>query len=131
MFDAVARRYDLTNDVLSLGLDRRWRRAVLAALAPVTGERILDLAAGTGTSSQPIAAAGASVLPCDFSLRMLAVGKRARPELAFTACDALALPFRDGAFDAVTSSFGLRNVHDPRLALAEMLRVTRDRKSVV
>jgi demethylmenaquinone methyltransferase/2-methoxy-6-polyprenyl-1,4-benzoquinol methylase len=125
MFDAVAQRYDLTNDVLSLGRDRRWRRAVLAAAAPLQGERVLDLAAGTATSSEPFAAAGALVVPCDFSLRMLEVGHRARPSLPFVAGDALRLPFRDAAFDAVTISFGLRNVADPDAALTEMLRVTR------
>ncbi len=125
MFDAVARRYDVTNDVLSLGQDRRWRRAVVAAVDPRRGERILDLAAGTGTSSEPFATADAFVVPCDFSLGMLAVGRTARPGLAFTAGDALRLPFRDGAFDAATISFGLRNVADPQGALVELRRVTR------
>ncbi|HLL08254.1 MAG TPA: demethylmenaquinone methyltransferase [Nocardioidaceae bacterium] len=125
MFDAVAQRYDLTNDILSLGQDRRWRRAVLAAVAPLEGERVLDLAAGTGASSQPFADAGSRVVPCDFSLRMLATGKQARPALAFTAGDALRLPFADSTFDAVTSSFGLRNVNDADAALRELLRVTR------
>src|SRR4051794_9174810 len=105
MFDAVARRYDVTNDVLSLGQDRRWRREVVAAVGARPGERVLDLAAGTGTSSEPFAAVGATVVPCDFSLGMLAVGKRARPQLPFTAGDATRLPFADGAFDAVTISF--------------------------
>ena len=125
MFDGVARRYDLTNDVLSLGLDRRWRAAVLDAVDPRPGERVLDLAAGTGTSSQPFADAGAVVVPCDFSQGMLAVGKASRPRLAFLAGDAMRLPFADGAFDAVTISFGLRNVVDPDAALVEMRRVTR------
>jgi demethylmenaquinone methyltransferase/2-methoxy-6-polyprenyl-1,4-benzoquinol methylase len=125
MFDGVARRYDLTNDVLSLGFDRRWRTAVVAAVRPRPGERMLDLAAGTGTSSQPFADAGAVVVPCDFSQGMLAVGKAARPALAFTAGDATRLPFADASFDAVTISFGLRNVVDPDAGLREMLRVTR------
>jgi demethylmenaquinone methyltransferase/2-methoxy-6-polyprenyl-1,4-benzoquinol methylase len=125
MFDAVARRYDVTNDVLSLGLDRRWRTAVVAAVDPRPGEVVLDLAAGTGTSSQPFADRGAHVVPCDFSLGMLRVGKRARPALGFTAGDATRLPFADDTFDAVTISFGLRNVVDPDAALGEMLRVTR------
>ena len=77
MFDAVARRYDVTNDVLSMGQDRRWRREVIEAVDPRRGERVLDLAAGTGTSSQPFADRGASVVPCDFSLGMLRVGKQA------------------------------------------------------
>jgi demethylmenaquinone methyltransferase / 2-methoxy-6-polyprenyl-1,4-benzoquinol methylase len=125
MFDAVARRYDVANDVLSLGQDRRWRRATVRAVAPRPGERVLDLAAGTGTSSEPFAAAGATVVPCDFSLGMLRQGRRARPGLPFVAGDALRLPFADGAFDAVTMSFGLRNVADVDAALAEARRVTR------
>jgi len=125
MFDAVAARYDLTNDVLSAFQDRRWRRAVVRAVAARPGDRVLDLAAGTGTSSQPFADLGATVVPCDLSLGMLAVGKQARPGLPFTAGDATRLPFVDEAFDAVTISFGLRNVVDPAAALTEMARVTR------
>jgi len=125
MFDGVAERYDLTNDVLSLGQDRRWRTAVVDAVAPRPGERILDLAAGTGTSSEPFARAGAVVVPCDFSQGMLAVGKRARPRLPFVAGDGTRLPFADDSFDAVTISFGLRNIVDPDAGLREMLRVTR------
>ena len=125
MFDAVARRYDLTNDVLSLGQDRRWRHEVTAAVDAQPGDVVLDLAAGTGTSSQPFADAGATVVPCDFSLGMLQVGKKARPDLRFTAGDATRLPFEDDTFDAVTISFGLRNVVDPAAGLREMLRVTR------
>jgi demethylmenaquinone methyltransferase/2-methoxy-6-polyprenyl-1,4-benzoquinol methylase len=125
MFDAVARRYDLTNDVLSLGQDRRWRHDVISAVDPAPGELVLDLAAGTGTSSQPFADRGATVVPCDFSLGMLKVGKRARPALPFTAGDGTRLPFADGTFDAVTISFGLRNIVDPAAGLREMLRVTR------
>ena len=125
MFDAVARRYDLTNDVLSLGQDRRWRRDVLAAVDPQPGERVLDLAAGTGTSSLPFAERGAVVVPCDFSLGMLQVGKQARPQLPFTAGDGTRLPFADGTFDAVTISFGLRNIVDPAAGLRELRRVTR------
>ena len=144
MFDKVADRYDLMNDVLSLGQDRWWRRIVARAVGARPGELVLDLAAGTGTSSRTFTAAGATCVACDFSLGMLQVGARRlrsaqgspasaarrRPGLApgqvrFVAGDALQLPFRDQAFDAVTISFGLRNVADPGAALAEMLRVTR------
>jgi demethylmenaquinone methyltransferase / 2-methoxy-6-polyprenyl-1,4-benzoquinol methylase len=137
MFDAVAGRYDLLNDVLSLGQDRLWRRSVAAAVAGRPGERVLDLAAGTGTSSRTFTTAGSYCIACDFSLGMLQVGAarqaatRRSPggpapgPVRFVAGDALALPFRDRAFDAVTISFGLRNVTDPDAALAEMLRVTR------
>jgi demethylmenaquinone methyltransferase/2-methoxy-6-polyprenyl-1,4-benzoquinol methylase len=125
MFDAVAKRYDLTNDVLSFGQDRRWRREVLDAVDPSYGDRVLDLAAGTGTSSQPFADAGATVVPCDFSIGMLQVGKKQLPHLPFTAGDGTRLPFADDTFDAVTISFGLRNIVDPVKGLAEMRRVTR------
>ena len=125
MFDDVARRYDLTNDVLSLGQDRRWRKVVVDAVDPRPGEKVLDLAAGTGTSSQPFADRGATVVPCDFSIGMLTVGKQAKPHLAFTAGDGTRLPFADDTFDAVTISFGLRNIVDPDAGLRELLRVTR------
>jgi demethylmenaquinone methyltransferase/2-methoxy-6-polyprenyl-1,4-benzoquinol methylase len=125
MFDAVAKRYDITNDVLSFGQDRRWRREVLDAVDPSYGDRVLDLAAGTGTSSQPFADAGATVVPCDFSIGMLQVGKMQLPHLPFTAGDGTRLPFADDTFDAVTISFGLRNIVDPVKGLAEMRRVTR------
>jgi demethylmenaquinone methyltransferase/2-methoxy-6-polyprenyl-1,4-benzoquinol methylase len=125
MFDRVAARYDLANDVLSLGQDRAWRRLVVEALDPGPGETILDLAAGTGTSSEGFAIAGTTVVPVDLSLGMLTVGKKRKPELSFIAGDALHLPFRDGSFDSVTISFGLRNVEDPAAALTEMARVTR------
>ena len=125
MFDDVAERYDITNDVLALGQTRIWRKAVLAAVAPAPGERVLDLAAGTGTSSLPFAQAGAFVVPCDFSLGMLAVGRKRLPELPFVAGDALHQPFADASFDAVTISFGIRNVVDYQAGLVEMLRVVR------
>jgi demethylmenaquinone methyltransferase/2-methoxy-6-polyprenyl-1,4-benzoquinol methylase len=141
MFDRVADRYDLMNDVLSLGQDRWWRRIVARTVGARPGELVLDLAAGTGTSSRTFAADGATCVACDFSLGMLQVGaRRQRPaqesppadgaagragQVRFVAGDALDLPFRDQAFDAVTISFGLRNVADPGAALAEMLRVTR------
>jgi len=125
MFDAVAKRYDITNDVLSLGQDRRWRRDVIDAVASQPGDLVLDLAAGTGTSSVPVREAGATVIPCDFSVGMLQVGKKARPELPFVAGDGTQLPFADGTFDAVTISFGLRNIVDPVAGLRELRRVTR------
>ena len=125
MFDAIAERYDLANDVLSLGQARRWRAATLHAVDGEPGERVLDLAAGTGTSSEVFADAGLDVVPCDFSIGMLQVGKARRPDLGFTAGDATKLPFADASFDAVTISFGLRNVVDTAAALAEMRRVTK------
>lgn len=125
MFDDVAERYDITNDVLALGQTRRWRSAVVSAVDPRPGERILDLAAGTGTSSVPFARAGAFVVPTDFSLGMLRVGKERQPALPFVAGDGMRLPYRDGAFDAATISFGLRNIQDRMAGLGELLRVVR------
>ena len=125
MFDDVAARYDLTNDLLAMGQTRRWRKEVTKAVSAQPGDRVLDLAAGTGTSSEPIAAGGAFVVACDFSLGMLNVGHERNPRLSFVAGDGLALPFADGSFDAVTISFGLRNVHDRNAGLRELLRVTR------
>jgi demethylmenaquinone methyltransferase/2-methoxy-6-polyprenyl-1,4-benzoquinol methylase len=126
MFDDVAARYDRTNAVLSLGLDRSWRRALRAAVAPLPGECILDVAAGTGTSSTALARTGALVVGCDFSLGMLRVGRKsAPPAVHLVAGDALRLPFMDAGFDAVTISFGLRNTVDVDVALRELLRVTR------
>ena len=125
MFDAVAARYDRTNDVLSLGQDRAWRRATIKAVDAQPGQTVLDLAAGTGTSSEPMADAGVRVVACDLSVGMLEVGKRRRPDLAFVAGDALHLPFADESFDAVTMSFGLRNVTDVESALDELYRVTK------
>ncbi|AXE22447.1 demethylmenaquinone methyltransferase [Streptomyces globosus] len=131
MFDGVAANYDLTNDVLSLGQARLWRREVARAVAARPGQKVLDLAAGTATSSLPFAATGAYVVPCDFSLGMLREGKKRHAWLPLTAGDATRLPFADGVFDTVTISFGLRNVQDTEGALREMYRVTRRGGQVV
>jgi demethylmenaquinone methyltransferase / 2-methoxy-6-polyprenyl-1,4-benzoquinol methylase len=131
MFDDVAERYDLTNDVLSLGQDRVWRKEVAKAVDARPAQKVLDLAAGTATSSLPFARTGAYVVPCDFSLGMLQVGKQKHPWLPLTAGDATRLPFKDDTFDAVTISFGLRNVQDVDAALREMYRVTRPGGRVV
>ncbi len=123
MFDDVAERYDITNDVLSFGQTVRWRKRLVDALAVKAGEQVLDLAAGTGTSTVPFQRAGATAVACDFSMGMLQVGKRRHPELTFVAGDGMDLPFADDSFDAVTISFGLRNIADVSVALREMLRV--------
>jgi demethylmenaquinone methyltransferase/2-methoxy-6-polyprenyl-1,4-benzoquinol methylase len=125
MFNGVAARYDVANEVLALGQTRVWRKALVNAIAPLPGEVILDLAAGTGSSSEPMAERGASVIPCDFSPGMLMVGHDRRPNLPFTAGDALHLPFGDGVFDGASISFGLRNVNDAMTALRELHRVVR------
>jgi demethylmenaquinone methyltransferase/2-methoxy-6-polyprenyl-1,4-benzoquinol methylase len=127
MFDGVAKRYDLTNTVLSFAQDRRWRRKTREALALTPGDRVLDVAAGTGVSTAELARSGAEAIACDFSLGMLQAGRKRgdRRTLDFVGGDALHLPFADASFDAVTISFGLRNIVRPAEALAEFARVTR------
>lgn len=123
MFDGVARRYDVTNTVLSLGQDRSWRRATKSALGIGPGDMVLDLAAGTAVSTVELGRSGAWCVACDFSVGMLAAGA-SRP-VPKVAGDATKLPFPDDTFDAVTISFGLRNVVDHEAGLREMARVTK------
>lgn len=123
MFDGVAKHYDRTNAVLSAGNAYLWRIATVRAVAPQSGERILDLAAGTGTSSVALSHAGSTVVAVDFSAGMIAEGRRRHKNIEFVEADIEHLPFGDDEFDAVTISFGLRNVNDPKQALAEMYRV--------
>lgn len=123
MFDGVARRYDITNTVLSAGQDRSWRRATREALRIGPGDKVLDLAAGTAVSTVELEKSGAWCVAADFSVGMLRAGA-ARP-VPKVAADATRLPFADGVFDAVTISFGLRNVVDNLTGLREMARVTR------
>lgn len=134
MFDTVAPAYDLTNTVLSVGNDHLWRIATTRAVNPAPGERILDVAAGTGTSSASLARSGADVVAADFSRGMIAVGRQRHRDderIEFVQADAMDLPFEDESFDAVTISFGLRNVAEPRTALAEFFRVVKPGGRVV
>jgi demethylmenaquinone methyltransferase / 2-methoxy-6-polyprenyl-1,4-benzoquinol methylase len=123
MFDDVAHAYDKTNDLLSFGQAKLWRKKVLEKVAPQSGEKILDIAAGTGTSSMALKLPGVEVVAADFSKGMLAEGKKRYPELEFVFADAMKLPFKNNEFDVVTMSFGLRNVQDRDKALSEFLRV--------
>jgi demethylmenaquinone methyltransferase/2-methoxy-6-polyprenyl-1,4-benzoquinol methylase len=125
MFDSVAQKYDLTNDVLSFGQTKRWRIKVRNAVAPKAGQAILDLAAGTGSSSVAFLGDGIRVVASDFSQGMLAEGRKRHPNLEFVFADATKLPFKAAEFDATTISFGLRNVVDVEKALGEMHRVTK------
>ncbi|MCS3842873.1 class I SAM-dependent methyltransferase [Microbacterium sp. AK031] len=134
MFDQVAAGYDRTNTVMTFGNDAFWRAATTRAVAPKRGERILDLAAGTASSSASIAMSGADVVAADFSPGMLAEGRRRHgnlKNLSFVEADAMNLPFADDEFDAVTMSYGLRNVQQPKKALAELFRVTKPGGRVV
>ncbi|WP_194289751.1 demethylmenaquinone methyltransferase [Nocardia macrotermitis] len=123
MFDGVAKRYDLTNTVISAGQDRYWRWATRQALALRPGERVLDLAAGTGVSTLEFAKSGAWCVAADFSRGMLDAGRFRK--VPMVAADGTQLPFADDSFDAVTISYGLRNFSDPDGAMREMLRVTK------
>ncbi|GAB2501829.1 Ubiquinone/menaquinone biosynthesis C-methyltransferase UbiE [Corynebacterium atrinae] len=123
MFDAVGEKYDLTNTVLSFGQDRRWRRRTRERLNLQPGERVLDLAAGTAVSTVELSKSGAWCVACDFSQGMLAAGRdRNVPKVVG---DGMNLPFEDNSFDAVTISYGLRNIQDHEAALREMSRVTK------
>lgn len=126
MFDRVAPRYDLANTLLSAGQDAHWRRVAARAADPAGGT-VLDVAAGPGNVAKELIARGArQVVAADLSYGMLAEGhRRGIPDVHFVNADALRLPFADGTFDAVTISFGLRNLTDPEAGLAEFRRVAR------
>ena len=123
MFDEVAHAYDKTNDLLSFGQSHYWRFRLKRAVRPAAGQRILDIAAGTGTSSMALMVPGVKIVAADFSKGMLAEGQKRYPELEFVFADAMKLPFGDDEFDVVTMSFGLRNVSDRNVALKEFFRV--------
>ena len=132
LFARIARRYDLINDLQSFGLHRRWKRRVVALARSTPGSRALDLCCGTGDISFALAKSGASVTGLDFSPQMLAVAatrqrqlKTPVPDLKFIQGDAQQLPFPDHSFDAVTVGYGLRNLTNWPLGLAEMKRVAR------
>ena len=125
MFDGVARRYDIVNDLLSLGQTRRWRKRAVKIIDPKPGMKILDIAAGPGSSSEPLHLKGSEVVSLDFSEGMLEQGRKARPYLTFVKGDALKLPFDENTFDLTTISFGIRNTNDYEVALREALRVTK------
>jgi demethylmenaquinone methyltransferase/2-methoxy-6-polyprenyl-1,4-benzoquinol methylase len=125
MFDEVAPTYDKTNDLLSFGQSRLWRGIVAKAVDPRSGQSILDMAAGTGSSTVAFARPGVRLVAGDFSEGMLAEGRKRHPEIEFVFADATKLPFKAKEFEATTISFGLRNVVDVEAALSEMFRVTK------
>jgi demethylmenaquinone methyltransferase/2-methoxy-6-polyprenyl-1,4-benzoquinol methylase len=131
MFDDVAHRYDFLNDLLSLGRTKAWRRVVTSIIAPKPGMKILDIAAGTGSSSRPLVDKGAEVTALDFSQGMIEQGRKQNKNINFVQGDALKLPFEDNAFDVTTISFGLRNTSNTDKALKEALRVTNDDGRIV
>lgn len=131
MFDGVANRYDLLNELLSLGRTKAWRRVVTSIIAPKPGMKILDIAAGTGSSSRPLVDRGAEVTALDFSQGMIEQGRKQNKNIKFMQGDALKLPFEENTFDVTTISFGLRNTSSVEIALKEALRVTKDGGRIV
>ncbi|EID53958.1 demethylmenaquinone methyltransferase [Saccharomonospora xinjiangensis] len=123
MFDDVGKRYDRTNSVMTFGFDRRWRFITGRVLDARPGEKVLDLAAGTGVSTEEYSRSGAWCVAADFSLGMLRGGSHRK--VPKVAADALRLPFADSSFDAVTISFGIRNFVDTKAALVEIARVVK------
>jgi demethylmenaquinone methyltransferase/2-methoxy-6-polyprenyl-1,4-benzoquinol methylase len=131
MFDDVANRYDFLNDLLSLGRTKAWRRVVTSIIAPKPGMEILDIAAGTGSSSRPLVDKGADVTALDFSQGMIEQGRKQNKNIKFVQGDALKLPFEENSFDVTTISFGLRNTSNTETALKEAMRVTKDGGRIV
>jgi demethylmenaquinone methyltransferase/2-methoxy-6-polyprenyl-1,4-benzoquinol methylase len=125
MFDGVANRYDFLNDLLSLGRTKAWRRVVTSIIGPKSGMKILDIAAGTGSSTRPLVDGGADVIALDFSKGMIEIGKKKHRDIKFVQGDALNIPFEDNSFDVTTISFGLRNTSNVNLTLKDALRVTK------
>ena len=131
VFSSVASKYDVMNDVMSLGIHRAWKDAMMDWLAPIRGQALLDVAGGTGDISFRFLkrASGANATVLDLTESMLAEGrKRAENvgisgQLEWVVGDAMALPFEDDSFDVYTISFGIRNVTDPQKALSEAYRV--------
>jgi demethylmenaquinone methyltransferase / 2-methoxy-6-polyprenyl-1,4-benzoquinol methylase len=122
MFDRIAPGYDVMNRLMTAGLDRRWRRETAAAVVR-PGDRVLDVCCGTGDLAIAARLAGGEVTGLDFAERMLDRARHKAPEIDWVRGDALAMPFEDESFDAVTMGFGLRNLEDERRGLAELRRV--------
>ncbi len=131
MFDGVANRYDFLNDLLSLGRTKAWRKVVTSIIGPKPGLKILDIAAGTGSSTRPLVDAGADVIALDFSAGMIEIGRKRHKDIKFVQGDALNLPFKENVFDVTTISFGLRNTSNIDSALKDSLRVTKSGGKIV
>ena len=129
MFDRIASRYDLTNTVMTGGVDALWRRRAIAMLDAASDARLLDLCCGTGVMTRDLAAKapGGQVIGVDFSPAMLAVARRnvADPRVEFVEADAMHLPFDDASFDGAAMGFSMRNLVDIDAALREIARVLR------
>jgi demethylmenaquinone methyltransferase / 2-methoxy-6-polyprenyl-1,4-benzoquinol methylase len=129
LFDVVASRYDLINDLQSLGLHRLWKRRLVQMVRPNPGDQILDLCCGTGDIALALAQSGARVIAVDFSAAMLRVARQRSngAKVHWVRGDALRLPFRDEEFEALSIGYGLRNLASFESAIIEMLRVLKRR----
>jgi demethylmenaquinone methyltransferase/2-methoxy-6-polyprenyl-1,4-benzoquinol methylase len=125
LFERIAARYDLINDLQSGGLHRAWKRRLVRAAAPTANDQALDLCCGTGDIARHLFTGGTRVVGCDFSSGMLAEAQRRNPEIPFIQGDALHLPFPDERFDIVTIGYGLRNLANLREGIDEILRVAK------
>lgn len=123
LFATIADRYDLITSLLSYGQDARWKRRLVALADVRQGERALDLASGTGDIAFAVAARGAKTIGLDITHRMLQLARAKSPGAPFVTGDMIALPFATGAFDLVTTGYGLRNVPDLSSAIDEIARV--------
>jgi demethylmenaquinone methyltransferase/2-methoxy-6-polyprenyl-1,4-benzoquinol methylase len=123
MFDRIAPRYDVMNRLMSMGLDQRWRRTTLASVSVGPGDRVLDLACGTGDLAEQAAALGAGVVGVDFAGVMLRHARHREVPAEFVQGDAAALPFRDASKSVVTCGFALRNFVSLPGVFAELARV--------
>jgi demethylmenaquinone methyltransferase / 2-methoxy-6-polyprenyl-1,4-benzoquinol methylase len=127
MFASIVPAYDLLNRILSLGVDRGWRRTAIRMLGGVKGRRALDLCCGTGDLTKMLAGEGAEAVSLDFCIDMILEGRR-KGNIAGNSvtADASALPFRDNSFDVITIAFGIRNIPDLDVFIADTRRVLRD-----
>jgi demethylmenaquinone methyltransferase/2-methoxy-6-polyprenyl-1,4-benzoquinol methylase len=134
LFNRISGAYDLLNDVISVGMHHSWRKRAADVAAVGPGDRVLDVAAGTGDLTIELSrrvSPGGEVIGCDFSEGMLEKARAKAPDLRFELADALALPYTDDEFDASTVGFGARNFSDLELGLSEMARVVRPGGHVV
>lgn len=123
MFDVVAPRYDLMNDIMSMGIHRLWKHKCVSLLAPQHGETVVDLAGGTGDLAQAFSKRGAKAIVCDPCVPMMACSKHTKSPINWVAGYGETLPFKDQSIDVLSIAFGLRNTSNPKETLKEIQRV--------
>lgn len=123
MFDLVAPRYDLMNDVMSMGIHRLWKRRCIRLLAPRNNELVVDLAGGTGDLAAAISKCGAQTIVCDPCVSMMTETRQKSARIKWLAGFGESIPLADNSIDALTIAFGLRNMSDPKQGLNEIYRI--------